>query len=97
MRAAQSQTAKDTAGLAGLKTRLDAVKAETGASIAELAGKVERMQREPEAKLSQIIERLDRIEGQLARRLPPDRPRCPGTGNGGVWKTGARCGGETAD
>ena len=65
LRAALSQTAKDTAGLAGLKTRLDALKTDTSASIAELAGKVERMQREPEAKLSQIIERLDRMEGQI--------------------------------
>jgi hypothetical protein len=69
LRAAQIQTAKDTAGLAGLKTRLDAVKTETGASIAELASKVERMQREPEAKLSQILERLDRMERQNA--MPP--------------------------
>ena len=69
LRAAQSLTAKDTAGIAGLKTRLDAVKTETGTSIAELAGKVERMQREPEAKLSQIIQRLDRMEGQLATPL----------------------------
>lgn len=69
LRAAQSQTAKDTAGLEGLKSRLDAAKTETGASIAELAGKVERMQREPEAKLSQIIERLDRLEHQIAAPL----------------------------
>ncbi len=69
LRATQSLTAKDTAGIAGLKTRLDAVKTETGTSIAELAGKVERMQREPEAKLSQIIQRLDRMEGQLATPL----------------------------
>ncbi len=69
LRAAQSLTAKDTAGIAGLKTRLDSVKTETGTSIAELAGKVERMQREPEAKLSQIIQRLDRMEGQLATPL----------------------------
>lgn len=69
LRAAQSQTAKDAAGLEGLKPRLDAVKSETGASIAELAGKVERMQREPEAKLSQIIERLDRMERRSAAPL----------------------------
>ena len=69
LRAAQIQTAKDTAGLAGLKARLDAVKTETGASIAALSGKVERMQREPDAKLSQIIDRLDRMERQNA--TPP--------------------------
>src|SRR3984893_4759351 len=66
LRAAQSQSGNDAAALEGLKTRLDAVKTETGASIAELAGKVEQMQREPEAKLSQVIERLDRIEHHIA-------------------------------
>jgi uncharacterized protein YidB (DUF937 family) len=69
LRAAQSQPGNDAAALEGLKTSLDAVKAETGASIAELAGKVENMQREPEAKLSQVIERLDRIEHQIAAPL----------------------------
>ncbi|MGH6811637.1 MAG: YidB family protein [Methylocella sp.] len=69
LRAAQSQTAKDTTALEGLQTRLDAVKADTGAAIAELAGKVENMQREPAAKLSQVIERLDRIEQQIAAPL----------------------------
>jgi hypothetical protein len=62
LRAAQSQSGNDAATLEGLKTRLDAA----GASIAELAGKVENMQREPEAKLSQVTERLDRIEHQIA-------------------------------
>jgi uncharacterized protein YidB (DUF937 family) len=66
LRAAQSQPGKDAAALEGLNSRLDAVKAETGAAIAELAGKVENMQREPEAKLSEVIERLDRIEHQIA-------------------------------
>jgi uncharacterized protein YidB (DUF937 family) len=66
LHAAQSQPGNDAAALEGLKTRLDAVKSETGASIAELAGKVENMQREPEAKLSEVIERLDRIEHQIA-------------------------------
>jgi hypothetical protein len=66
LRAAQSQSGNDAAALEGLKTGLDAVKAETGASIAELAGKVENMQRDPEAKLSQVIARLDRVEHQIA-------------------------------
>jgi hypothetical protein len=66
LRAAQSQTAKDTTALEGLKPRLEAVNTETGASIAELAGKVEHLQREPAAKLSQVLERLDRIERQFA-------------------------------
>jgi uncharacterized protein YidB (DUF937 family) len=69
LRAAQSQSGNDAAALEGLKTRLDAVKAETGASIADLAGKVENMQRDPEAKLSQVIERLDRVEHQIAAPL----------------------------
>ena len=69
LRAAQSQPGQDATALEGLKTRLDAVKTETGASIAELAGKVEQMQREPAAKLSQVIERLDRIEHQIAAPL----------------------------
>ncbi|MGH6812626.1 MAG: hypothetical protein ACREDM_09850 [Methylocella sp.] len=69
LRAAQGQAANDTSALEGLKTHLDAVKTETGASIAELAGKVEQMQREPVAKLSQVIERLDRIERQIAPPL----------------------------
>jgi len=66
LRAAQSRSGNDVPALEGLNSRLDAVKAETGASIAELSGKVENMQREPEAKLSQVIERLDRIERQIA-------------------------------
>ncbi len=69
LRAAQSQTAKDTTALEGLKARLEAVNTETGASIADLAGKVERMPREPAAKLSQVLERLDRIERQIAAPL----------------------------
>ncbi|MGB6325886.1 MAG: YidB family protein [Methylocella sp.] len=69
LRAAQSQSGNEAAALEGLKTRLDAVHTETSASIAELAGKVEDMQREPEAKLSQVIERLDRIEHQIAAPL----------------------------
>jgi hypothetical protein len=69
LRAAQSQTAKDTAALEGLKSRLEAGNTETGASIAALAGKVDHMQREPAAKLSQVIERLDRIEHQIAAPL----------------------------
>jgi len=69
LRAARSQSGTDATALEGLNTRLDAVKAETGAAIAELAGEVENMQREPAAKLSQVIERLDRIEHQMA--APP--------------------------
>ena len=66
LRAAQSQPGQDATTLEGLKTRLEAVKTETSASIADLAGKVDQMQRDPEAKLSQVIERLDRIERQIA-------------------------------
>ena len=66
LRAAQSQAAQDATALERLKSRFEAVNTETGASIAELAGKVEHMQREPAAKLSQVLERLDRIERQIA-------------------------------
>jgi hypothetical protein len=57
--------------LDGLKTRFDAAKAETSASIAELANKVERMQHEPTAKLQQMVDRLERIERQTAATSAP--------------------------
>jgi hypothetical protein len=69
LRAAQSQSEKDAAALEGLKSHLAAVDTETAASIAELAGKVEHMQREPAAKVSQVLERLDRIERQITASL----------------------------
>jgi uncharacterized protein YidB (DUF937 family) len=70
LRAAQKPSEKDAIALEDMKTRLDAVKIETGAYIADLAGKVEQMQSEPAAMLSQINERLDRIEHQIAAPLP---------------------------
>jgi uncharacterized protein YidB (DUF937 family) len=69
LRAAQSQSQMNATALEGLKTRLDAVKSETAASLAEVVGKLEQMQREPEAKFSQLLERLDRIEHQIAGPL----------------------------
>lgn len=69
LRAAQSKSRTDTTALESLKSRLEAEKTETGASIADLAGKVEQMRREPAAMLSQIFERLDRIEHQIATPL----------------------------
>ena len=69
MHAARTLSAKDATGLEGLKMRLDAVKTETGAAIAELAGKVEHLQRESAAKLSQVSERFDRIEHEIASPL----------------------------
>ncbi len=69
LRAAQSQSEKDATALEELKTRLDAVKTETSASIADLVGKVEQMQGEPPAILSQVIARLDRLEHQIAAPL----------------------------
>jgi uncharacterized protein YidB (DUF937 family) len=66
LRAAQGQSGQDGTALEGLKTRLEEVKTETGASIADLAAKVEQTQREPAEKLSQVVERLDRIERQIA-------------------------------
>jgi hypothetical protein len=64
--AAQRLSPKDAAGRGGLKTRLDVVQTETGAAIAALAGKLERLQSESTAKLSQISERFDLIEQQIA-------------------------------
>jgi hypothetical protein len=57
---AQSPSAKEATALEGLKARLDAVKTDTGAEIAELAGKVDRLQRELTTKLAKASERFDR-------------------------------------
>jgi hypothetical protein len=57
---------KYAAGREGLKTRLDAVRTETGAVIATLVGKVEQLQSESAGKLSQVSERFDLIEQQIA-------------------------------
>ena len=65
MHAAQRLSPNDAAGREGLKTRLDVVHTETGAAIAALAGKVERLQTESAAKFSQMSERFDRIEQQI--------------------------------
>lgn len=62
-------SAKDAAALEDLKTSLNAAKTGIGTAIGELAGKVEQLQREFAAKLSQINERLDRIEHAIA--APP--------------------------
>jgi len=79
---AQSQNAQNLRALEksvdAMKARLDAAKAETGASIAELAGKVEHMQREPTAKLQQVVERLDRIERQTAAPPAASAAAAPG-------------------
>lgn len=64
--AAQGPGTADATSREGQKTRLDAVRTETTAAIAELAGKVLQLQRESAAKLSQVSERLDRIELQIA-------------------------------
>jgi hypothetical protein len=66
LRASQSQSQTDATALESLKSRLDAVKSETAASITEVAGRLEQQQRDPEAKVSQLSERLDRIEHQIA-------------------------------
>lgn len=69
MRATQSLGAKDSPTLAHLNTRLDAAKAETGAAIDAMAGKVEHLQREFATQLSQVNERFDRIEHQVETSL----------------------------
>jgi hypothetical protein len=66
MHATQSSSAQDTAALEGLSTQLNLTKTEVSAAIAELAGRVEQLERESAAKLSQIYERFDRIEHPIA-------------------------------
>jgi YidB-like protein len=65
LRAAQSQSQTDATTLADLRSRLDAAKSETAASIAEVAGKVAQL-RDSETKVSQLSDRLDRLEHQIA-------------------------------
>lgn len=66
MRATESLNSQDTAALEGLSTQLNLTKFEASAAIAELAGRVEQLERESAAKLSQIYERFDRIEHPIA-------------------------------
>jgi hypothetical protein len=66
MHATQSLSAKENAALEGLSTQGNLPKTETSAAIAELASRVEHLERESAAKLSQIYERFDRIEHQIA-------------------------------
>ena len=66
MHTAQSLNAKETTALESLKARLDAVKGETGAEIAVLAGKVDRLQREFSTKVVKGNERFDRTDHRVA-------------------------------
>jgi len=66
LQAEQSQAVKSSSRFDGLTARLDADRSETTAAISAMAVKMERVQREPEAKLSQVIDRLDRLERKLA-------------------------------
>jgi hypothetical protein len=74
---AQSPSAKEATALEGLKARLDAVKTDTGAEIAELAGKVDRLQRELTTKLAKASERFDRPDhrGAVPRAAATKAPR----------------------
>ena len=74
---AQSPSAKEATALEGLKARLDAVKTDTGAEIAELAGKVDRLQRELTTKLAKANERFDRPDhrGAVPRAAATKAPR----------------------
>jgi hypothetical protein len=56
-------------GLGNTKPRFGAAKTETSAAIAEVATKIEHLQRESEAKLSEVSERFDRIEHEIAGLL----------------------------
>ena len=74
---AQSTSAKEATALEGLKARLGAVKTETGAEIAELAGKVNRLQSEVTTKLAKASERFDRRDnrGAVPRAAATKAPR----------------------
>ena len=74
---AQSPSAKEATALEGLKARLDAVKTDTGAEIAELAGKVDRLHRELTTKLAKASERFDRPDhrGAVPRAAATKAPR----------------------
>ncbi len=65
LRGKVSQAAKISSSADGLAARLDAVKSETSAAIAAMAVKLERVQRDPDPKLSQVTDRLDRLERKL--------------------------------
>ena len=67
--ASRSLSAKDAAVVEDLKRRLDAVKRETGAAIAELASKVERMQREATSKVSQVSEQRNQTKHKIVAPL----------------------------
>jgi len=77
LRAAQSQSEKDATALEDLKTRLDAVKTETGASIADLAGKIEQCRANPQRyflKLSRgsiVLSTRSRRHQRLHHLVPP--------------------------
>jgi uncharacterized protein YidB (DUF937 family) len=89
LKAAQSQPGKDATAVEDLKTRLDKVKTETAASIADLAGKVEQMERNtqiavPLAKLP--LEHAHRTTAGRSDVLNPSQnraargnPRPPGS------------------
>lgn len=65
---AQQQAANGQRGVEksvdALKTKIDAVRSETSSQLAELSGKVDRLQHDP--ALQQVAERLDRIEKQTS-------------------------------
>jgi len=97
LRAAQSLTAKDTAGIAGLKTRLDAVKPKPAPRSPSLRARssacsANRRPSYPNYPAARSYGRPTRYAA--CRRIVRRRP---GTGKGGVRKTGAHCGGEAAD
>jgi hypothetical protein len=71
--AARSPTADEVRFLEksvdGLKSKLEAAKTETAASLAQLSGKIDHAQQEPAAKWREVAARLDRIERQTAAPL----------------------------
>ncbi|HET6378330.1 MAG TPA: YidB family protein [Methylocella sp.] len=66
LRAGQIESQKNAAALQDVMARLDALQSEAAAAAASSTGKIEQVQRELDAKLSQAAARLDRIERQAS-------------------------------
>jgi flagellar biosynthesis/type III secretory pathway protein FliH len=63
---AQGAGAAGARNLESLKTQFYSVQTKTGDAIADLAGRVEKLESESTAKLSQLSEQLDTVEHQIA-------------------------------
>lgn len=52
------------ASLDGIKSGLSLAKSETNSAIAQLSGKIDKLQRDPQSKMQQLVDRLGRLEHQ---------------------------------